>query len=104
MNFNVIEYLNELKDEQIYELVEILNYEHIVLDESRKYLSSIIIEKWNDECTKFLIERGLECESLCTTAYECSHLGWIYALFNCDEYEYSEVRDYIDRYCKKNLY
>jgi len=101
MNFDVVEWLDEQEPKYINWLVDTLNNKGIVLDETAKW-TRVFFRKWDDECTKFLTDRDLECESLCTTAHECPHRGWIYALFDCNKYEYSEVRDYIDEYCKKS--
>ena len=103
MDFDITKYFNELEAKYIDELVDVINSEGIALVETSSFLSSIVVEKWNDECTDFLISKGLECESLCTTAHGCTHLGWIYALFDCSKCDYNDVRNYIDEHHKNKL-
>ncbi len=100
MDFDIMEWVEGLSQKDTDHLVGEINEEGFILDET--IVRRIVANNWNNNATNVLINKGLKCKSLGTTAKDCPNLGFIYAIFDAERYNCDEIIEFIDIYCKKN--
>lgn len=91
-----INVLKSVELSNIKHLLNRLNALGICTDEDVQFLSSKIIKGWDDSCTDFLIEHGLNEMKLEKHAKFYEGFGSVYVLFNDSVYDYKTATEHMD--------
>lgn len=82
--------------------VKILNLNYIILDEENDFkgISSMVLEKWNIDCTKYIIDKGYENSEakFNCLAFEIKNRGFVYCLFDSNMMNFDVAKKYVLSY------
>ncbi|WP_313597250.1 hypothetical protein [Psychrobacter sanguinis] len=90
-DFNALEHLKRISDEQIQYVIDSLNTHHKITDSEEPFITEyMILKNWGSECTSHLISRGYKGEHLLVERdWKNEGDPTAYALYNPDEIAFS---------------
>jgi hypothetical protein len=109
-NNTSLSFLTNLHSSHLNLLVKILNTNNILLDEENDLrfmdvgISRNIFEKWNDNCTKYIIENGYsnnDATFICT-AVQLNSKGFVYCIYDANIIDTKIAIDYMKKYDYKD--
>jgi hypothetical protein len=100
---NTLEILKDWNNQKILNhFIIILNDKRIILDEENDFrgISRALIEKWDEKCTKYIIEKGYNNTHarMCCLGLKVENRGFVYALYDDGYLSKCEVENYIRKY------
>lgn len=84
-------------------LIDKLTQDGFASDEDQVGLSSTMVERWGENCTRFLRTYGYTGGELVVDARYYSHVGNIYVLFDGDWHNRQDAQRYLNGLAKRHL-
>ncbi len=96
---DILKSLKDFDESTLNLFIKRLNKSGIISDEN-SFIESVVIEKWNDDCEKFIRENGYEGGMLkhCSDYYGVQ--GAAYVMYDTNKYDGESAQDYLDNLMK----